>query len=289
MEELHSPEIEKKRMEKAFLRRIKRLAKAKVKWKAALDASLNWEQELHQAELLKAHFSAFQPRSSSLVVLDWQNGEPCTLTLDPTQSWQAQVKARFRRAKKLQAGLVPLQAQYDKMVRAEQELTAQLERLRATPPETLDLRHYSLFDKAPSHRSPSPKERLPYREYRTASGLTIWVGRDAQNNERLTFTHAHGNDWWFHASHCSGSHIVLRTAKTAPPDTEAIQDALQLALYYSKARQSGEGEVAMTQKKYVSRLGRTGKPGQVQLSQHQNLKVRLNPERIKHIQQRPHS
>ena len=175
----------------------------------------------------------------------------------PPKSWQAQVKARFRRAKKLQAGLIPLQAQYDKMVQAEQELTAQLEKLRATPPEALDLRHYSLFDKPPSHRSPSPKERLLYREYRTASGVTIWVGRGMTQN----------------------------TAKTIPLDAEAIQDAL----YYSKARQSGEGEVAMTQKKYVSRMGRTGKPGQVLLSQHKNLKVRLNPERIKHIQQRPHS
>jgi len=67
-----------------------------------------------------------------------------------------------------------------------------------------------------------------------------------------------------------------------------LQDALQLALHYSKAKNRGEAEVCLTQRKFVSRL-KKGKTGQVQISKHKIIFIRFDPKRHLHIKERNRS
>jgi predicted ribosome quality control (RQC) complex YloA/Tae2 family protein len=132
------------------------------------------------------------------------------------------------------------------------------------------------------------QKKLPYYEFTTSGGLKVWVGKNAKANDQLTFRYAKGSDYWLHVADFPGSHIVLRVGKNQEPDPESIQDALQLAIGYSKAKDQGAAEVCVTQCKYVSRLGKNA-PGKVQISKHKNLHVKFDPAKFKRIKEGYHS
>jgi predicted ribosome quality control (RQC) complex YloA/Tae2 family protein len=80
-------------------------------------------------------------------------------------------------------------------------------------------------------------------------GATLYIGRDARNNELLTFGLARPDDLWLHAQGCSGSHCILKGAGLQ--DTGIIRRAAEIAAWYSSARNSAMVPVMYTLKKYV--------------------------------------
>ncbi len=102
---------------------------------------------------------------------------------------------------------------------------------------------------------------MPYREFWSRSGLRIWVGKKAKDNDTLTFKLAHGSDFWLHVHGYPGSHVIIKINKGKDPDADTIQDALQLALYYSQAKSQGSSrcinyakEVCFSVRKRVLKL-----------------------------------
>lgn len=78
--------------------------------------------------------------------------------------------------------------------------------------------------------------KLPPLEFTSTDGYTIYVGRNNQQNDALTFRQARKNDIWLHAQKVHGSHVVISCGGSAPPD-DTITQAAQLAAYHSQARQ----------------------------------------------------
>eukprot|EP00577_Skeletonema_sp_RCC1716_P012383 CAMPEP_0113435280 /NCGR_PEP_ID=MMETSP0013_2-20120614/36190_1 /TAXON_ID=2843 ORGANISM="Skeletonema costatum, Strain 1716" /NCGR_SAMPLE_ID=MMETSP0013_2 /ASSEMBLY_ACC=CAM_ASM_000158 /LENGTH=382 /DNA_ID=CAMNT_0000325641 /DNA_START=31 /DNA_END=1176 /DNA_ORIENTATION=- /assembly_acc=CAM_ASM_000158 len=60
--------------------------------------------------------------------------------------------------------------------------------------------------------------RLPYRRYYTENKTEIKVGKQATDNDVLSLSpeHRSGAHWWYHASGCPGSHVVLCTDDASP-------------------------------------------------------------------------
>jgi len=88
-----------------------------------------------------------------------------------------------------------------------------------------------------------------------------------------------GNDTWLHARDVPGAYVFIRSLPGKSVPLEALLDAANLALHYSKARGSGKGDVYYTQVKYLRRA-RGGAPGLVLPTQEKNLQVRLDPQRL---------
>lgn len=107
-------------------------------------------------------------------------------------------------------------------------------------------------------------------------------GKKRRKNEQLTFSHAKGSDWWLHVRDYPGSHVVLHLHKREEPDPEAIEDAMQVALAYSKAKHQGKVEIVLTRCKHVSRL-KKGRKGQVQLSNYQVRSAEFNAPHFQRI------
>ena len=84
-------------------------------------------------------------------------------------------------------------------------------------------------------RSGSPTGQPQPLEVNTSDGLQIQVGRNHRQNEWISFRQARAGDLWFHAQECPGSHVVLK-ASMAPASEEAIQQAADLAAWFSRAR-----------------------------------------------------
>lgn len=95
-------------------------------------------------------------------------------------------------------------------------------------------------------------ERLPFRRFPLEDGYEVWVGKNAKQNDALTFHHAKKYDLWMHARGTPGSHTVLRLpGRHAKPSGRVLERAASIAAYYSKAQGSALVPVMVTKRKYV--------------------------------------
>ncbi len=107
----------------------------------------------------------------------------------------------------------------------------------------------------------APSQTHP-RRYLTSDGWTILVGRNNNENDRLTKESAK-DDLFFHAQGCPGSHVILkREGKHEKPSDATLKEAASLAAYWSKARHSKTVPVNCTEVRYVQKP-RGGAPGHV--------------------------
>ena len=116
-------------------------------------------------------------------------------------------------------------------------------------------------------------ERLPYREFRTANGRVIRVGRAAADNDTLTFRHSRGRDVWLHVVGRPGAHVVIPLDRGAVPDPATLEVAAQLAMAHSGFSEGDDGEVAWTRVKFV-RKPKGAPPGAVLHTQERVLYLR---------------
>ncbi len=78
------------------------------------------------------------------------------------------------------------------------------------------------------------------RRFVSPDGMTILVGRTAEDNDILSLRLGAPKDFWFHVAAESGSHVVVRNPEgldRCPKATEEL--AASLAAGYSKARKGG--------------------------------------------------
>lgn len=256
--------------------RLKRSIKSENSCEQELKMGRQWKQKQHEAELLQAHFYLLKHGHKQIELFDWEKGETILLTLDPTKAPKEEVARRFKKSKKLRLSIEPLHKQLQILKEERIELEKELGRVEQA----------KALEELPKAAPPKVTEpSLPYREFMTETGFKIWVGKNAKANEKMTFSYARGSDWWLHVHNFPGAHVVLRLKQQKEPDPESLQDAIQVALAYSSAKDKGLAEVCVTQVKYILRL-KSGKPGQVQLSKHKLIEARFDPERFRQIKER---
>lgn len=116
-----------------------------------------------------------------------------------------------------------------------------------------------------------PKAAGP-RRFTTAEGYTILVGRNARQNEQVTFDLAGPDDLWLHARGVPGSHVVIRSG--GQPVSEAtLAQAAGLAATYSAARAEGWVDVSVAPRRRVRRAP-GGRPGMVVVEVERVVRVR---------------
>lgn len=114
--------------------------------------------------------------------------------------------------------------------------------------------------------------------------FTLLVGRSAKENDALLRKEVKGNDWWLHTRDFPGAYVFIKSVPGKTVPLETLLDAGNLALFYSKGRASGKGELYYTQVKYLRRP-KNGKKGLVLPTQEKNLSVVLESLRIKRLQE----
>ncbi len=281
-------EEQKKRIEQLLQGKLKRLSKAKKHWEKELQHNALWEETQHEAELLKANYAHFHEKTAQLEVWDWKREKLCCLECPKDHSWKEWMASLFKRARKQRSSLIPIQKHLNRLQEEETKFLQQLQTvMESTSSETLTP-WLSLLVRAPKAPVATTKaiKKEPWFTFWTAKGEVIWVGRNASGNEKLTFTQAHGKDIWLHTVGESGSHVVLRPRPGIPLDDHSLKDAMQLALYYSKGRDKGEGEVLWTERKEVHRPKKKAALGRVEVRTFRSKQIRLDKELIRSIQGR---
>ena len=96
-------------------------------------------------------------------------------------------------------------------------------------------------------------------EFRSSAGLTILVGKNNSQNDRLTLKEADKRDIWLHTQKIHGSHVILKT-DGVEPDERSLNEAAMLAAWFSQGRESGQVPVDYTPVRYVKKPA-GAKPG----------------------------
>ncbi len=99
------------------------------------------------------------------------------------------------------------------------------------------------------------------RVFTSRDGFTILVGKNARQNEDITFRRAKPDDLWLHARNVAGAHIVIVRAGREASES-AVREAAALAARYSQARGESRVEVIVAPRRNVHRA-RGGKTGMV--------------------------
>jgi predicted ribosome quality control (RQC) complex YloA/Tae2 family protein len=263
-------------LERAFRREIKAYDRKLEKIDETLAAAEKAAGLEREGELLKGVLDRVKRGDAQVVARDFATGEEVTIALDPTLSPAGNLERLFKRYQKAVRSLAKAGSQREDVRAARDEVAALEAKLRA---EASDAAALAAFAARPEvHRllrKYAPKEtlgpsrgsgakavklgkrvvpqRLLPRRYRTAGGLEIWVGRNDAGNDFLTTRLAAGNDLFFHLDGAPGSHVILRTGGRHDPPSEAVLDACELAVHFSRAKGATRADVHVVPIKNVKK------------------------------------
>lgn len=234
------------------------------------DLSRNDEKQLRMTgELISAHAHEIARGAASVTL------EGIEIVLDKKQNAIQNAAVYFEKAKKRKAAIIQSQERLEKL----RSRVAQFKQMKTeltnaeTPHERKKLLEMSqkVFDAA-EQVDPATPPKYPYRYFQLNDDCEVFVGKNAAQNDELTFHFAKQNDLWFHARGVEGSHTVLRWSRRTDPPKEYILRAASIAAFYSKAKNSKYVPVAYTQRKYVHKP-RGAKPGSVAIAREEVVMV----------------
>jgi predicted ribosome quality control (RQC) complex YloA/Tae2 family protein len=236
-------------------------------------------------DLILSNIAAIRPGDKWLETEE--NGAPCggliRIELDPRISPAEQARKYYEQYKKEKSGLAEIKREIAAGEKELQEVTKKLARLLSENNPLILAKLLKSGAARGAGTSPAKKEKArPGLTFRRGDWLII-VGRDSGENDELLRRHVKGNDLWLHARDYHGSYVFIkqRAGKSVPLDI--LLDAGNLALFYSKGRNNGEGDLFYTSVKYLRRA-KDGPKGLVIPTQEKNLHVKLDDGRLRSLE-----
>jgi predicted ribosome quality control (RQC) complex YloA/Tae2 family protein len=263
---------------------IDRLTAALEKLRAKADDFASADRLREYGDIILANAAAVKPGDEWLEAENFfaaDTGETIRIKLDPRKAPAAQAEHYYEQYRKAKKGLADIQAEIEN---GEKELREIEDRLALLLREENPLVLAKLLKTGNRPIGPAVEKdkKRPGLSFRRGEWLII-VGRDASENDALLRRHVKGNDLWLHVRDFPGSYVFIkqRAGKTFP--LEILLDAGNLAIFYSKGRNNGEGNLFYTPVKYLRRA-KNGPKGLVIPTQEKNLHVKVEEKRLKELE-----
>jgi predicted ribosome quality control (RQC) complex YloA/Tae2 family protein len=278
------------RVLKKMLRKERRRLEA---WQADLAKAVMYRDYARYGELIKANLGSIKKGIDRITVIDYFDDRlpEVTISLDPTKSAHGNMDEYFRKHRKYLAAereVKPriLRAEHD-LDTIRREISAIEQGIWIPPAASPPPPNANTIARAALHKGRDSGDRRqgPFRRFTSTDGLPIFVGRNARENDELTFGLARHDDLWLHARGTPGSHVVVRMERGADPPPETLRDAAILALLYSDLKRSGKGEVIYTRRKWVKKA-KGHAPGAVVVTQEKSIMVSLDGARLSALKNR---
>lgn len=266
---IRKPLVKKQKMLASYLESIQQME------------SLRNPEEI--GHILLAYLHQIEPGQKKVTLQDLYNDGEIEISLDPKLSPQENATKYYNKHKNRKHKLVHIRQQVEELEADVLEGMEDLESFETLPaPETLLLgpngwegNAFQLIKPlSKKHRKEeleAASKQLPFRMYKR-EGFEILVGKNARNNDELSFHFAAKNDLWLHAKDVTGSHVVIRhrAGKDLPP--MVLEYAAQLAAFFSKRKQDTLVPVIYTPRKYI-RKRKGDPPGLVAVDREQVIMV----------------
>jgi predicted ribosome quality control (RQC) complex YloA/Tae2 family protein len=267
---------EEKNVLVAVERAVNRYRRRLEKIREDIREAENYESYKTAGELLKINMDALKKGMSEIKVEDvfQKPHRLVVIALEKALSPQENIENYFKKYRKGREGRELLKrrleisrGEYEALLKMQAELENSFDRAAEKYRSEIS----SLLPKEGRREAAAP--RLPYKEYRLSTGLTIFVGRDGADNDRTTFEFARPYELWFHAQQCPGSHVVMKYPNKAfVPSKKEIEETAAVAAYHSKAKNDSLVPVVYAERRYV-RKPRKAKPGLVTVEREKSIMV----------------
>ena len=220
-----------------------------------------------KGELIKANIALIKPGQKSVFVQNFydENLALVEIELDPALSPQNNAAKYFKEYKKRSVAAGTLSGFIEEDKKEIEYLSSVAESLsRCETVSDLSEIKNELRLSGYIHSAAGKKHKPPaanFKEYKSAEGYRIIVGKNNIQNDLITTKMAAKNDMWFHTKNIHGSHVVVFSGG-GPLTDETVFFAANLAAKNSKAAASSNVPVDYTQIKYVKKPS-GAKPGMV--------------------------
>lgn len=197
-------------------------------------------------DLLMAQGTDVQMDGDRIVIED-ADGNPIAINIDAKRTLIENATSYYAKAKQS----VQAAAERHRRIPVFEQRVSDLHADLATAEQTTDEQILKRLIERYMHDRTQEDTTSVYRTFVLNDTYTLYVGRNAANNDELTMRFAKQNDWWLHARGVSGSHAVLRGGGNERPPKDILERAAAIAAYYSQARNASYTPVIYTQRKYV--------------------------------------
>ncbi|MGO3373494.1 Rqc2 family fibronectin-binding protein [Brochothrix thermosphacta] len=220
-----------------------------------------------QGELLTTYMHEIKKGMSKIRVVNYYDdeGKEVTITLDPLKTPSQNAQAYFNKYQKLKTAVIIVAEQIAKTEAELLYLNSVAEQVHTASPADIDEIRDELIEqgylrakKTKNNRVKKAKKPNLHR-YVSSDGTEMFVGRNNIQNDYLTHRFAHKMDTWLHVKDLPGSHVIV---KSLEPSQETLEEAANIAGYYSKASLSSQVPVDYTLVKHVHKPN-GAKPGYV--------------------------
>lgn len=243
------------------------IAKHKKKL-AALEQDLahaeNAEEQRMLADTIMANIYQLRKGQTQAELINIYDGESVTVQLSPilspTENAQAYYK-RYNKYKRAQSEVALQITATEEMLQYLASLDSSL--LTATSKSEIEEIRQEMIAadliKVVGKKKKSALQKSQPLHIRLSEDTDLYIGKNNRQNDYVTFSIGGPRDLWFHTKDIPGSHIILKT--TLPEAREEdIAMAVELAAYFSKAREGSSVPVDCVQRRYVKKPSGS-KPG----------------------------
>ena len=246
-----------------------------------LDANKDYEELKKDGDFLSANAYQIKKGMDKITLVDWiidpSGNSSITLQLDKSLTPGANVQAYYDKYQKAKGTYENALSELERLKKEYQQTQARYSKaLQDTEDEQADIRRLkAILDKA----VPQQQLQLGPGIRCTSGGFVILAGRNAKENEELLRHHAKGNDMWLHTRDFPGGYVFIKFRRDKTIPLEVLLDAANIAVLFSKAKDSKSVDLYYTQVKYLRRP-KEGKTGLILPTQEKNLTIKPDSQRI---------
>ena len=214
-------------------------------------------------ELINTYGYGLEPNAKHLECLNYYTNENIVIPLDSAMTPQENAQKyfdKYNKQKRTYEALISLIAETKTEIEYLESVTSALD-IALSEEDLTQIKEELIGAGYVRRKFTKQKVKITSKplHYISSDGYHMYVGKNNLQNEELTFHFANGNDWWFHAKGCPGSHVIVKTNGDELPD-RTFEEAGKLAAYYSKNRGNEKVEIDYIEKKHVKKPNGS-KPG----------------------------
>lgn len=238
-------------------------------------------------ELLFASLHQVSKGDKSVELVNFYDEEQRSITiqLDPLLTPSDNAQRYFKRYNKYKNSLAVIHEQLGKTKDEIAYLDNLLQQLSIASMNDIEeirdelVQQGYLRDRNKKGKKKKKNDRPTVHQFTSSEGIDILVGKNNLQNEYVTNRLASANDTWLHTKDIPGSHVVIRSTDFGEA---TLEEAAQLAAYFSQAKESSSVPVDYTYIRHV-RKPSGAKPGFVIYDHQKTLFVTPNDELIKSL------
>ena len=241
-----------------------------------IENSTGFEEDKKIGDLLSANMHILRKGMTTITLTDWESGQDRVIELSAKDDPGANIQNYYERYRKNKRSW---EIASDELVDAKERLSERenhYEKLLSLGEE--DIKKLRKEAESESEEKKDNGEKK-IGIHLTSQGFSIIVGRNSKENDQILRHYTRGSDVWMHTRDFPGGYVIIKSKKGKTIPLPVLLDGANLAIHFSKGKQSGKADLYYTEVKYLRRA-KDGKEGLVLPTQEKNLTVTLDERRV---------